>query len=111
MYTELIGFLRTQEVFIEAEARPDRMRNFIDEYNISYGESLSINDEGIILLQQDADKWGLELRLYINSCPPQPIMEFGFIRNRAYRNEYAYRLNDNKIINHLFECGYRIGLN
>ena len=44
MYRELIDYLRNEECFIEAEARPSRMRNFINDYNASYGENLSIDD-------------------------------------------------------------------
>lgn len=58
MYTDLLNFLRNEECFIEAEAKPTRMRNFIDNYNAKYRESLLITDDGIILLQADANKWG-----------------------------------------------------
>ena len=111
MYRELIDYLRNKECFIEAEARPSRMRNFINDYNASYGENLSIDDEGIILLQDDANKWGLELRLYIRNCPPQNIMDLGFAINTDYRIEFSYRLNNKDIVNYLFSHGYRIGIN
>ena len=111
MYTELLDYLRTQECFIEAEARPSRMRNFINNYNRNYGERLTIHDDGMILLQEDANKWGLELRLYVRTCPPVNIMNLGFTHNEAYRNNFTYRLNDNGIVEFLFDHGYRIGLN
>lgn len=111
MYTDLLKFLRTEDVFIEAEARPSSMRNFIDKYNSSYGETLSINDDGIILLQEDANKWGLELRLYVTNCPPANVKCLGFTHNEAYRNNFSYRLNNNEIVKYLFDQGYRIGMN
>ena len=111
MYTELLDYLRGQECFIEAEARPSRMRNFINEYNRKYGEALSIHDDGMILLQEDANKWGLELRLYVRACPPANIKSLGFTHNDAYRNDFSYRLNDNDILEYLFDHGYRIGFN
>ena len=111
MYTKLIKFLETEDVFIEAEAKPGRMRNFIDDYNLAYNEHLSINDDGIILLQEDANKWGLELRLYVRTCPPLEVKELGFTHNDAYRNDFSYRLNDNQVVKYLFDRGYRIGLN
>ena len=55
-----------QTVFIEAEAKESRMRNFIAEYNSRLSENLNIADEGIISLENDANKWGLELRCYFN---------------------------------------------
>lgn len=111
MYRELIDFLETEEFFIEAEAKPSRMRNFIDSYNNSYNENLSIHDDGIILLQEDADKWGLELRIYVRTRPPENVRRLGFSHNEAYRNDFSYRLNKNKIVKYLFEQGYRIGMN
>lgn len=111
MYTELLIFLETEEFFIEAEAKPGRMRNFIAQYNDTYNEDLHIDDDGIILLQEDANKWGLELRLYVRSCPPLNVRNLGFTHNDAYRNDYSYRLNDNDVVNYLFDRGYRIGIN
>ena len=62
---------------------------------------------GIIVLEEDANKWGLELRLYLHYNP-------SFIkatRNKVYRGEYGYRINDVDIIKDMFKLGYRIGLN
>lgn len=111
MYRVLFEYLRTHECFIEAEAKPSRMSSFIDKYNRTYGEFLSIHDEGMILLQDDANKWGLELRLYVRNCPPANIRGLGFTHNDDYRNDFSYRLNDNGIVEYLFDHGYRIGFN
>lgn len=111
MYRGLLEFLRNEEFFIEAEARPSRMRNFVDKYNTAYGESLTFQDNGMIILQEDANKWGLELRLYVYNRPPENIYQLGFTHNDAYRDDFSYRLNDNDVVNFLFEQGYRIGFN
>lgn len=111
MYTELLDFLRNKECFIEAEAKPSRMRGFVDNYNSTYNENLSFNDDGMIILQEDANKWGLELRLYVYTRPPQNVYQLGFTHNDAYRDNFSYRLNDNDVVEFLFEQGYRIGLN
>lgn len=111
MYKELIDFLSTEECFIEAEGKSVRIDNFINDYNMTYGTNLSSSDDGIILLQDDANKWGLELRLYVRSCPPTIVKKFGFTHNNAYRNDFTYRLNNNDIVNFLFDIGYRIGFN
>ena len=111
MYEELINFLSTQECFIEAEGKLSSMNNFINNYNSRFGTTLSIYDDGIILLQDDANKWGLELRLYVRTCPPINVKRLGFTHNNAYRNDFSYRLNNNDIVNYLFNIGYRIGFN
>ncbi len=96
--------------FIEAEATPRTMANFIDSYNTTNTPNIFLNSEGVICLQEDADKWGLELRLYVPIAPPPPIAAL-FCRNTVYRTEYSHRLNDNNIIRQLFHHGCRIGLN
>lgn len=111
MYTELLDYLRTVECFIEAEGKPSSMNNFISKYNLDYHETLSVFDDGIILLQDDANKWGLELRLYVRDCPPVNVRALGFTHNDAYRNDFSYRLNSNEIVRFLFDQGYRIGIN
>ena len=61
----------------------------------------------LIRSEEDANKWGLELRLYLHYNP-------SFIkatRNKVYRGEYGYRINDVDIIKDMFKLGYRIGLN
>lgn len=108
MVEELVAFLRRQECFyIEAEAKIDRIQRFINDYNRTSGENININSDGIVLLQEDANKWGLELRLYVTVRPTYP----GFVTNRHYLPEYSFRLNDNDVIMQLFEAGFRIGLN
>lgn len=108
MFEELVAFLRRQECFyIEAEAKMDRIQRFINEYNSVSGENININSNGIVLLQEDANKWGLELRPYVTARPAYP----GFVTNRHYLPEYSFRFNDNDVIMLLFEAGFRIGLN
>lgn len=108
---ELKAFLSTEECFIEAEGKSQKIDCFIKNYNSQFGTTLSSNDDGIILLQDDANKWGLELRLYVRTCPPINVRELGFTHNNAYRNDFSYRLNNNDIVNYLFSIGYRIGFN
>lgn len=111
MFEELVAFLRTQEnFFIEAEAKLNRIQRFIDNYNELRGENVNIDSDGIIVLENDANKWGLELRLYVVDRPPH-FSELGFENNHYYRPEYSYRLNSRDVINRLFEAGFRIGAN
>ena len=60
-----------------------------------------------IALDEDANKWGLELRLYLHHKPDCIIST----RNTVYRSEYSYRINDTNVISEMFDLGYRIGLN
>lgn len=96
--------------FIEAEAKPRTMTTFINEYNKTHSPTIAFNSEGIIVLQEDANKWALELRLYVPDAPPSDIAHL-FGKNRVYKTAYSYRLNDNRIIRELFDNGCKIGLN
>lgn len=112
MYDELLDFLNGEhDFFIEIEAKPDKMEKFLNDYNRTYGGALTFGMDGILLLQEDANKWAHELRLYVRNRPPVNVMALGFSHNNAYRNDYSYRLNDNRIITFLFDQGYRIGVN
>ena len=69
-----------------------------------------MTDSGLIALNEDANKWRLELRLYFNDKSGISD-EIQVTRNSVYRPEYRFRINDVGIIKKLFERGYRIGLN
>lgn len=104
-------FQRTgQRVFIEAEAKESRMINFIEKYNSQYSPSIGLSDEGIISLDNDANKWGLELRCYFDNRNGFPSGIQTTV-NHAYRSEYPYRFNDVDVISELFDLGYKIGFN
>lgn len=97
------------DVFIEAEGKLSRLRSFYAEYNSSYCADIGSSTDGIIVLDEDANKWGLELRLYLHHDPS--CLNVNATRNRTYRCEYAYRINDVDVIRNMFDLGYRIGLN
>lgn len=99
-----------QHVFIEAEGKPDRINLFIRDYNSQFSPIINAKTSGIIKLQEDANKWGLELRLYLYDVSGVPN-SIEVTRNKKYRNEYPYRINDIEIIMELFKLGYRIGIN
>ena len=112
---ELLDFLQDiksqgYDFFIEAEGRPDKIDAFIYNYNANYRDNIDPTTDGIICLKPNANKWAIELRLYVPVEPPIGIRNL-FSQNRVYRTEYTYRLNDNGIVNCLFDEGYRIGLN
>lgn len=111
MHSDLLVFLKREaNFFIEAEAKFESMKKFIEKYNLTH-RRITLDSEGIIILQDDANKWGLELRLYVESCPPEKIKSLGFKRTSTYRNDYSYRLNNNEIVWFILNSGYSIGVN
>lgn len=109
---DLDTFFRTTQcdVFIEAEAKPGRMSNFMSDYNARYSPVVNRLTDGIIILQEDANKWGLELRIYFYDKTGIPA-GVQVTHNAQYRDNYSYRINDNDLIMDLFDLGYRIGIN
>lgn len=95
------------DIFIEAEGRPSRLTSFFAEYNSKYNPKIDCDTIGIIVLDEDANKWGLELRLYLHRQPDCIVST----HNTVYRSEYSYRVNNKDVIWELFDLGYRIGPN
>ena len=114
MNSDFLTFLRAsrQKIFIEAEAREDKMINFITDYNSKYHASINLGSNGICILG-DVDKWGVELRIYFNDTQGIPV----YWDNRKYLNkkyrsdEFRYRLDDKSLARYLFDNGYVIGHN
>lgn len=102
-------FIQSNEsdVFIEVEGRPITLEHFFEQYNSHYSPHIDERTDGVIALEEGANKWGLELRLYMHHNPDTLRVS----RTSTYRGEYPYRLNDRLIIEELFQYGYRIGLN
>lgn len=101
-----------QSIFIEVEAREDKMINFISSYNSKYNRNISMSSQGIRKLG-DVDKWGVELRVYFNNT--NNLSEYWkdrMYQNRVYRaDEFKYRVDDNNLVSFLFENGYILGYN
>lgn len=108
---ELDKFIKenADQVFIELEAKKSKVISFCNEYNNKYGENIDCYSDGIISLDESADKWAKEFRLYLNYKPS--IDGIKVTRNTVYRGEYPYRINNNQLIMEMFELGYRIGIN
>lgn len=112
MYINLLDFLnREMNFFIEAEGKTRLLEKFIEEYNLTHSPCINLGSEGIIRLEDNSNKWGLELRLYVKSCPPENLRILGFKPTSTYRSDYPYRLNNNEIVKFLLKQGYRIGVN
>ncbi|OUO97831.1 hypothetical protein [Barnesiella sp. An22] len=109
-----LQFLRQnpQSIFIEAEAREERIANFISSYNSKYHRNISISSQGIRKLG-DVDKWGVELRVYFNNKNNlSAYWQDRMYKNKVYRaDEFKYRIDDNSLVNFLFEHGYILGHN
>lgn len=101
------------EFFLEAEAKPGRMARFIDEYNGKYSPPVDFETDGICTLNDSVDKWGVELRIYLNNVSGMPSdwVDRVYKNSLYHANEFSYRIDDNELVWELFDNGYRIGYN
>lgn len=115
MHEDFLNFLSNnpQMIFIEAEAKEEKMINFIRQYNNNFNQNINLHSDGICLLGDDVNKWGVELRIYFNDITGIPDYWNGRkYNNRKYHsNEFRFRLDDNGLVRFMFEHNYHIGYN
>lgn len=98
---------------LEAEGKRERLQRFIAEYNNITGIDIDSHTDGIVLLQDDADKRGPELRVYFSDITNFPRKYSSYLRsNTIPENNYRHfvkRINNNNLINSIIKSGLRIG--
>ena len=113
--TSLVDYIREKQmhVRIEIEARPDVIRRFVSNHNSRYGCSITENSSGIIKLKPDADKWGVEQRVYFTGNEDFPTDFSSLLRgNNTYHSDlYPYRINHVGVVTGLFDNGFVVGDN
>lgn len=113
-FLDFLNFLKAtnQTIFIEVEATKAKMNKFIIDYNNRYSSSITIGSDGICLLG-NVDKWGVELRIYFSNLSGiTPVWNKRKYVNSNYRSdEFKYRLDDNGLVEFLFNNGYHLGYN
>lgn len=108
---DLIVFLKgLDDFFIEVEGKTNQLKDYIEEYNSKTNSHITLQTDGICILSDDADKWGLEFRLYTNERP-QPLLGNEFHINRTYRSEYRYRYSNKRLREMLLYNGFHLGQN
>ena len=97
---------------IEAEGKKNSLSKFFVDYQNITGINLTFNTDGIVLLDDDANKWSLELRIYISDVTNFPTQYKNLLTtNTRFEEKYkafAARLNNNDLIMDLIRTGLRI---
>lgn len=113
-YIDFYKFLQisNQSIFIEVEGRSESIDKFVRYYSQNY-DVINNSSEGICILNSNVDKWGVEYRIYFNGIERIPqYWDDRKYRNSKYRaSKYHYRIDDKKLVEYLFDNGYRIGYN
>ncbi|MBW9216937.1 hypothetical protein [Anoxybacillus sp. ST70] len=104
-FFEAIGYLSVRNILIEAEvAEGAPSTKFEREYLEITGELVN----GLPEYHKINDKWGKELRLYIDDVTNIPAQLGRELRSDNYKG-YAGRINNNNLITRMFEYGFRVG--
>lgn len=109
----ILGYLANpiRRTLIEAEMHPNRQQSFVNDYSLlteNFSLPARTDRAPYYVWSEDANKWGLELRVYFlasNSLPEQ-FNDVETIANRPGYETYNHRINSVDIINRLFENGF-----
>lgn len=107
-YFRTLGFLSRHADF-HAEVIPRLQGTFEHRYELIARRVPERNRYGYYTLQKDADKWGMELRLYY---PARVGLEFPpNVHPRSGRSPDTCRINHNRYWWQLVTVGFRLGTN
>ena len=110
----LYNYLEERKIRLEAEGLKEHLAPFFNSYCSWTGEELDEGSDGVRILHPDADKWALELRIYISDIEnfPEDFSDSLTKQNNPLANEeYVARLNGNSLIKKLIKLGLRVGDN
>ena len=101
------------ELRIEVELKKNDEEKFRQKYYRLTKQEVPTDSKAYTLLMYDADKWGIELRIYYVSDGKEPdIVKDIRTKPRKDRNDmYTHRLNNNDVIWKLLESGLLLGDN
>lgn len=108
-FWELAGYFANpiRETRIELEGKTSHIESFMTKEKLTFP---SISDS-ITYLDEDANKWGLETRLYFiyKTSAPNLVSSSMTICNRYGYERWNQRLNSKEIITRLLKNGFVIG--
>jgi len=113
-FFEAVGYLSNpiRSCKLDAEVAPKQVsqRNFERRYLRLSGITPVVDGRNYYRLHENADKWGVELRIYFNGdrgVAPPSIRDL-IVRPRP-RGNHDYRINGNGLIWNLIEYGFTLG--
>jgi hypothetical protein len=102
-------------IWIDVELKPDKKNSFDKKYLEYTGLEVPLNTrtKPYYLLSEDANKWGIELRLYFSKTNliTDNLLQLSVKNNMHGYEQYDRRINNNAFIWKLFDNGYNLGQN
>lgn len=114
---ELAGYLANpvRRTRIELEAKQSKITEYDNKYFEVTGFRLPVDSSSVTILDDGADKWGVESRIYFvmaeHDVLPQSVQEITTSCNRPDTSYeiYTTRLNNKAVIEKLFNFGFVVG--
>jgi len=111
-FFEILGFLANpaRHCKLDAEMHSRSRQGFESRYITLSGETPQSDDRNYYILHDDADKWGVELRIYFDGNKPslpQPIQPMAVSSRPG--GVHGLRINNNDLIWDLIEYGFLLG--
>lgn len=113
-FYQIVGYLANpiRNTRIEIEAKQSTLTRYSAVYQVLSGLQLSLGSETIFILDEDADKWGREMRVYftVNDANSIPSV-LNALKTKGGRPGYDlwnFRLNNRDIVDDLFSVGFSL---
>jgi hypothetical protein len=113
-FYQIVGYFAnpSRNTRIEIEAKRNTITKYVPVYQTLSGNQFPIGNDTVYVLDDTADKWGREMRLYftagdINAIPPI-IDNLKTGGGRPGYDLWNYRLNHRDIIDDLFSVGFSL---
>jgi len=114
LYKEYLDTIKNT-VWIDVELKPKDKNRFDKKYVEYTGLKIPANttQKPYYLLEENANKWGIELRLYFSKTEliPTELLQLSVKNNMHGYEQYNRRINNNEFIWKLFANGYKLGQN
>jgi hypothetical protein len=114
-FFEIAGYFANpiRNTRIEIEARQTTINNYAPHYLAKTGLNFPFGADSVTTLDNNADKWGREMRLYFTitdlASIPNLINQLMTIGGRPGYDLWDQRLNSKDIIDELFAIGFELG--
>lgn len=114
-FFEIAGYFANpnRNTRIEIEARRTTINSYALSYRGATGTTFPFGSDSVTMLEDNADKWGREMRLYFTvtdeSTIPGLISKSMTKGGRPGYDLWDQRLNSKDIIDELFQIGFVLG--
>lgn len=110
-FYESLGYLSNpiRQTKLDAEVPVKDVSNFELKYRKLTAATPKPDNQNYYILHKDADKWGVELRIYFIASDIIPHTLKKMTVQPRPGTRYTHRINDNRVIWKLIQAGFLLG--